>query len=281
MTMAVAGFDIGKRFIDIHVGETGCRFANDKEGFVRLGKFLGQHRVGRVVMEATGRFHWRIHRSLADRGPEVCVTTPRQARDFARATGEPAKSDRADARVPARFGEVFADLPATKPRSKSWREPMTCRSPGSGSSRPSRPCGQASASSGTGPRRNSSGSRSGVWRKGGRCPPEKSADIPEPTCRRPMPSCAPFPASGRSRRRRCRSGSPNPARSGTARRRRSPAWRHTPATAATGRAGARCGPGGADQGAFCIWPRWPRRNTTRLWPRSTEDSWKGANRTKW
>ena len=185
----------GKRFIDIRVGGTGGRFANEREGFVRLGKFPGQHRVGRVVVEATGRFHWRIHRSLADRGPGVCVTTPRQARDFAGATGEPAKTDRVDAGIPAGFGEVFPDLPPTKPGTKSRREPMTCRAPASGSPGPSRPCGPASAGPGTGPPGNRSGSRSGAWRKGGRCPPGKSADTPQPTCRRPTPSCA------RSRRR--------------------------------------------------------------------------------
>ena len=240
-----------------------------------------QHRVGRVVMEATGRFHWRIHQSLADRGPGVRVTTPRQARDFAGATGEPAKTDRVDAGIPARFGEVLPDLPPTKPGTKSRREPMTCRAPASGSPGPSRPCGPAPAGPATGPPGNSPGSRSGAWRKGGRCPPGKSADTPQPTCRRPTPSRAPFPASGRSRRRRCRSGCRGPARSGTAGRRRSPAWRHTPATAATGRAGARCGPGGAGQDGFCIWPRWPRQDTTRRWPRSIEDSWKRASATKW
>ena len=41
MTMVCAGFDIGKRFIDIRVGGTGGRFANEREGFVRLGKFPG------------------------------------------------------------------------------------------------------------------------------------------------------------------------------------------------------------------------------------------------
>ena len=193
--MAVAGFDIGKRFIDIRVGGTGGRFANDREGFVRLGKFPGQHGVGRVVVEATGRFHWRIHRSLADRGPGVRVTTPRQARDFAGATGEPAKTDRVDAGIPAGFGEVLPDLPPTKPGTKSRREPMTCRAPAPGPPGPSRPCGPASAGPATGPPGNSPGSRSGAWREGGRCPPGKSADTPQPTCRKPTPSCA------RSRRR--------------------------------------------------------------------------------
>ena len=39
--MAVAGSGIGKRSIDIHVGATNRRFANDREGFARIRGFPG------------------------------------------------------------------------------------------------------------------------------------------------------------------------------------------------------------------------------------------------
>ena len=132
-------------------------------------------------------------------------------------------------------------------------------SPASGLSMPSRPCGQNPAGPGTGSQENRPKSRSGAWRKGWRRPAGKSAGTSKPACRMPTPSCAPFRESGRSRQRRW------------------PAWRHTPATAATGRAGARLRSDDADRGGSCIWPRWRPRHTTRRWPRSTKNPWKGAN----
>ena len=68
-------------------------------------------------MEATGRMHRGLHRSPRDRGFEVCVADPRQARDFAKASGRMAKTDRVDARVLADFGAAIAELPATEPGS--------------------------------------------------------------------------------------------------------------------------------------------------------------------
>ena len=55
--------------------------------------------VAGVVMEATGRMHRGVHRSLHDRGFAVFVVNPRQSRDFAKALGELAKTDRVDART--------------------------------------------------------------------------------------------------------------------------------------------------------------------------------------
>ena len=66
-------------------------------------------------MEATGRMHRGVARSLHDRGFRVVVVNPRQCRDFARASGELAKTDRVDARVLAAFGAAFPDMPATAP----------------------------------------------------------------------------------------------------------------------------------------------------------------------
>ncbi len=57
-------------------------------------------------MEATGRMHRALLQSLHDRGFAVCVINPRQPRDFAKASGELAKTDRIDAKVLAAFDAV-------------------------------------------------------------------------------------------------------------------------------------------------------------------------------
>ena len=56
--------------------------------------------------------HRALPQSLHDRGFAVCAVNPRQPRDFAKASGELAKTDRVDARVLAAFGAAF---PAMRP----------------------------------------------------------------------------------------------------------------------------------------------------------------------
>ncbi len=117
MTKICAGLDISKDTIDAHAAGVDRRFKNDRSGFRAIDGFLRKHAVRRVVIEATGRLHRAVHQSLHDRGYEVCIVNPRQARRFAEATGQLAKTDRAAARVLAAFAAAFADLPATEPKS--------------------------------------------------------------------------------------------------------------------------------------------------------------------
>jgi transposase len=66
-----------------------------------------------VVLEATGGFERTVVGALAAQGLPVVVINPRQVRDFARATGRLAKTDRIDASILARFAEAVR--PAPKP----------------------------------------------------------------------------------------------------------------------------------------------------------------------
>jgi transposase len=59
-----------------------------------------------IVLEATGGLEVRIAGALAAAGLPVAVVNPRQVRDFARATGKLAKTDRLDAEAIARFAEA-------------------------------------------------------------------------------------------------------------------------------------------------------------------------------
>jgi transposase len=68
-----------------------------------------------VVLEATGGFEIPAAAALAAAGLAVCVVNPRQARDFAKATGRLAKSDRIDAAVLAHFGEAVRPQPRALP----------------------------------------------------------------------------------------------------------------------------------------------------------------------
>ena len=117
MTIASAGIDVGKEFFDICVAGVEHAFENDRSSCRPISSFLRKHSATKAVMEATGRMHRGLRRSPRDRGFEVCVVNPRQARDFARASGRMAKTDRVDARVLADFGAAFAELPATEPGS--------------------------------------------------------------------------------------------------------------------------------------------------------------------
>ena len=115
MTMVVAGIDVSKRTLNIHLDGRDDTAANDTDGFRKIARILKDGGAERVVMEATGRMHRALLQSLHDRGFAVVVVNPRQSRDFAKAGGELAKTDRVDARVLAAFGAAFPAMPATAP----------------------------------------------------------------------------------------------------------------------------------------------------------------------
>jgi transposase len=64
-----------------------------------------------VVVEATGGYQQALVSHLQDNDIPVTVVNPRRVRDFAKASGLLAKTDKLDARVLALFGQVFAPVP--------------------------------------------------------------------------------------------------------------------------------------------------------------------------
>ena len=60
-----------------------------------------------IVLEATGGLEVPLTWALAAAGLPVVVMNPRQVRDFARATGQLAKTDRLDVQILARFAEAI------------------------------------------------------------------------------------------------------------------------------------------------------------------------------
>lgn len=105
----VVGIDVSKARLDVALlhAEEELQFANDAAGIEQLGKQLKTLEVDLVVTEATGGYETTVATALAAAGLRVAVVNPRQVRDFAKATGRLAKTDRIDARVIAAFGEAI------------------------------------------------------------------------------------------------------------------------------------------------------------------------------
>jgi transposase len=99
------------------VRPSGERWAvpNDAGGVVTLVERLQALRPTLMVLEATGGLERIATAALATAGLPVVIVNPRQARDFARATGQLAKTDALDARALAHFADVIRPTPRPLP----------------------------------------------------------------------------------------------------------------------------------------------------------------------
>lgn len=109
----VVGIDIAKQSFDASIGVGGSieTFANDDGGHDTLLAKLGGKQVGLIVMEATGGLERDLACALQAAGFAVAVVNPRQARDFAKAMGYLAKTDRIDAKALAELAQVLSRHP--------------------------------------------------------------------------------------------------------------------------------------------------------------------------
>jgi transposase len=98
------GIDVAKDMIDVAQGPHGSvrRVARAVEPLEEWARTVA--RGTRAVLEATGGYERVVADVLRAHGVTVCIVNPRQVRDFAKATGQLAKTDRLDARVLAHFG---------------------------------------------------------------------------------------------------------------------------------------------------------------------------------
>ena len=111
------GIDVSKDRLDVHLRPSGEAFAvpRDSDGLDRLLARLRPDPPGLVVLEATGGFEVTVAAALAGAGLSLAVVNPRQIRDFARATGRLAKTDRLDAEAIALFAERVRPDPKPVP----------------------------------------------------------------------------------------------------------------------------------------------------------------------
>lgn len=107
------GLDVAKGTLDVAVRPTGeCwQVANDEAGVAELTTRLRALRPALVVCEATGGFERSAVAAVAAAGIPVVVANPRQVRDFAKSTGQLAKTDRLDAGILAMFADRVRPAP--------------------------------------------------------------------------------------------------------------------------------------------------------------------------
>jgi transposase len=112
-TICCVGIDVAKATLDVALGETApvWQAANAPDGIAAVVRRVQAAQASLVVLEATGGLERPLAVALAQAAVPVAIVNPRQARDFARATGQLAKTDTIDARLLARFGEVMRPAP--------------------------------------------------------------------------------------------------------------------------------------------------------------------------
>lgn len=106
------GVDVSKAFLDVAVHEQRRvqRFSNDADGWAGLVAWLGDFDIGQVLLEATGGYEQQALDALHTAGLPVARVNPRQVRDFAKAVGQLAKTDRIDARILAHMAHVVPQV---------------------------------------------------------------------------------------------------------------------------------------------------------------------------
>jgi transposase len=95
------GIDVSKAILDVSVSPTGETWSvpNSTEGMLQLVQRLAALAPVLIVLEATGGLERRAVAALAGAALPVVAVNPRQVRDFAKATGQLAKTDVIDAAV--------------------------------------------------------------------------------------------------------------------------------------------------------------------------------------
>jgi transposase len=111
------GIDISKDRLDAFIRPQGESFSvpYTDQGIGSLIERIGAFHPQVVLLEATGGYETRIVAALIHAKLPVVLMNPRQVRDFARATGTLAKTDRIDAEVMAHFAEAIRPEPRLLP----------------------------------------------------------------------------------------------------------------------------------------------------------------------
>lgn len=115
------GIDVAKATFDVVVREQNRHqlFTHDKPGIAKAIKWIAALDRPLVVLEATGGYEVDLSDALHAAGVDQAVINPRQGRDFAKATGLLAKTDKIDAAILAEYGlrmDVSLTTPASEPQ---------------------------------------------------------------------------------------------------------------------------------------------------------------------
>ncbi len=120
-TEIFAGIDVSKPHLDLALWEDprSWRFPNDPEGIEALTNQLKDIPPTLIAIEATGGYEQAAARHLNQARLPVAIVNPRRVRDFARAKGLLAKTDRLDAHNLAHFAQAVRPIPDPQPLTPS------------------------------------------------------------------------------------------------------------------------------------------------------------------
>jgi transposase len=102
------GVDIAKSYLDAAIGSEKRRFSNDRVGHRELINWIKQMEAAvQVICEPSGGYERALVRALVDARLKVSLVPANRVRQFARAAGILAKTDRIDAKVLCAFAAAL------------------------------------------------------------------------------------------------------------------------------------------------------------------------------
>lgn len=114
------GIDVGKSVLDVCIYELDKHWqaANTPVGIKGLLSQLNRYKLTRVLVEATGGYERALAEACVAKELPIVVVQPIQVRQFAKAQGILAKTDKIDARLIAQFGVVMRPEVRSLPNQK-------------------------------------------------------------------------------------------------------------------------------------------------------------------
>lgn len=99
--MNAVGIDVSKELLDLgeHQAAELEQYKNTTAGIAKLVKAMLRRGDVRILVEATGGYEEPLLAACSAAGLWICRVNPRQVRDFAKSTGQLAKTDALDARI--------------------------------------------------------------------------------------------------------------------------------------------------------------------------------------
>lgn len=126
MSRILVGIDVCKDFLDAYARPAAVaqRFDNTPAGIEQLVAWVRSVAPERIILESTGPYQKAAVGALLAAGLPAVVVNARQVRDFAKGTGQLAKTDRIDAAILAHFGAVVATVvrPLPSPEILEFRD---------------------------------------------------------------------------------------------------------------------------------------------------------------
>jgi len=102
------GIDISKKTLDVSFNaKKTASYPNDLKGFKQLLNAISDKNMTRVAMEATGGYERPLVKFLQEKGVAVSVVNAKRVRDYAKALGKLAKTDKIDSHVIRLFSDAI------------------------------------------------------------------------------------------------------------------------------------------------------------------------------